>query len=401
MVMMSMAKPIEINVHDFDVQLNGSWSRIKKECSTENIRIIKKYDAEMIREGLTKPTRNKQLYTILNLTRIIQKDWNKVTKDDINVVVSKIMDTYGTSNGKETNTSYDYKKILRIFFRFVKLGSRSSKEVGDPEETRTIRPKSVNDTVIREDLITEEDLKKLLTACAENQRDRAFLHVMYESGSRAGEILTLKVKHLKFDKIGAIIVVDGKTGSRPIRLIESVPDLAKWINAHPFKDNPESPLWIMLQHGKYGLPMTYDAARRVLFRRSKKARIKKRIYLHLFRHSEATRTAQFMTEAQLRKRHGWSKNSSMPGRYVHMVDADVENAILQHYGIKNDTKNKDNFPKTCAVCEFLNPHDSTSCSQCGKPLDMKTAIEQDELIESQKDEMERLRHRIEALESKS
>jgi len=395
-----MTKSVEINVHDFDRQLNGSWLRIKKECSSENIKIIKKYDTEMIREGLAKPTRHKQLYSILNLTRMIQKDWNKVTKDDINEIVTKIMDTYGTSNGKETNTSYDYKKILRIFFRFIKLGSRSIKEVGDPEETRTIRPKPVKDTVIREDLITEEDLKKLLTACAENQRDRAFLYVIYESGSRAGEILTLKIKHLKFDKVGANIVVDGKTGSRPIRLIESVPDLAKWLSDHPFKDNPESPLWIMFQQGKYGLPMTYDAARHMLLRRSEKAGIKKRVYLHLFRHSEATRTAQFMTESQLRKRHGWSKNSTMPGKYVHMVNADVENAILQHYGIQNDNKNKANLPKTCVVCKFINPYGSSTCSQCGKPLDMQAAMKQDEVIESQQDEMERLRHRIEALESK-
>jgi len=74
-----MVKSVEIIVHDFNGELNASWLRIKKECSTENIKIIKKYDTEMIREGLAKATRHKQLYSILNLTRMIQKDWNKVT----------------------------------------------------------------------------------------------------------------------------------------------------------------------------------------------------------------------------------------------------------------------------------------------------------------------------------
>ena len=54
-----MAKSVEINVHDFDRQLNGSWFRIKKECSPENIKIIKKYDTEMIREPVRRGRKHK------------------------------------------------------------------------------------------------------------------------------------------------------------------------------------------------------------------------------------------------------------------------------------------------------------------------------------------------------
>ena len=56
------------------------------------------------------------------------------------------------------------------------------------------------------------------------------------------------------------------------------------------------------------------------------------------------------------------------------------------------------MPKKCQVCEYPNSHDSELCGKCGRPLDIQAAVKQDELIESQKDEMERLRHRIEALE---
>lgn len=46
------------------------------------------------------------------------------------------------------------KKILKIFFRWVKLGSRSFVEVGDPEETKRVKIKKVKDKIIREDFIT-------------------------------------------------------------------------------------------------------------------------------------------------------------------------------------------------------------------------------------------------------
>ena len=62
---------------------------------------------------------------------------------------------------------------------------------------------------------------------------------------------------MKFDNYGAFINVDGKTGSRPIRLVKSVPNLANWLDNHPQKEDPEAPLWIILEKPKFGLPMNY------------------------------------------------------------------------------------------------------------------------------------------------
>jgi hypothetical protein len=39
------------------------------------------------------------------------------------------------------------------------------------------------------------------------------ISVASEAGCRPGELLSLRIKHVKFDQIGAIISVDGKTGA--------------------------------------------------------------------------------------------------------------------------------------------------------------------------------------------
>ena len=393
-----MTKTVEIKIHDYDLRIYQTLELIKRDCSRKNFQLIKKYDNFMISQALATGTRFKHVTALRNLTRLIKKDWSQVTKDDIDNLVTKIMQLYGSSKGQETNYSYDHKKVLKIFFRWFKLGSREHKEVGDPPETKAVRLRTVKDTLIREDLLTDEDLTKLLKACGENQRDRAFLDVHYEAGTRPGEILNLRIKHITFDKYGAVIHTDGKTGTRTIRLIKSVPNLAKWLDIHPHKENPDMPLWIIIENGRTKEALTYDGARKLVARTCKKAGITKHVNLKIFRHSEATNTAQFMTEAQLRKRHGWSPTSKMPARYVHMINADVDKAILEHYGITQVENNTNTLPKKCVICDFPNSASSTLCSKCGKPLDMKTAMEQDELIESQQDEMERLRHRIEALE---
>ena len=47
-----------------------------------------------------------------------------------------------------------------------------------------------------------------------------------------------------------------------------------------------------------------------------------------------------LTDAEMKKRHGWTRSSNMPSRYVHLVDSDVEEKILNHYGI-DETSSKE------------------------------------------------------------
>jgi integrase len=323
------------DIYKLDSKIAKLWTLIKSQLSTENIELFEKYETEMINFGLAKATRIKQLQILLIITKKINKNWTCVTKSDLDRLVREVMDQYGDVNGDETETSRDFKKILKIFYRWFKLGSRDHKQVGDPQETKGIRLKRPKDKITRENLVTEEDRTKLLHACAENLRDRAFIDVHLEAGTRPGEILSLQLKHVEFDKIGARIHVDGKTGARPIRLVRSVPNLIQWIKAHPFGDDLNSPLWIALDSKNYGKPMTYPASKAMISKRCRMAKIPKRMNLKLFRHSAAIYMAKILTDAEMKKRHGWSRTSNMPARYVHLVDSDVEEKILAHYGLSN------------------------------------------------------------------
>ena len=69
-------------------------------------------------------------------------------KEEIDVVF-KLVQTYGDSDGKETNTTYDHKKILKIFYRWFKLGPREFKEVDNPSETMDVRLRPVKNTLVR------------------------------------------------------------------------------------------------------------------------------------------------------------------------------------------------------------------------------------------------------------
>jgi len=371
------------DIYTYDKQIQGIFKKFKRDLPKNTIELIYKYDREMINTSKAKGTRRKHLQTLYVLSNLLEKEWNQVTKDDVDILVSKIMEKFAETNGQESNYSYDHKKVLKIFFRWLKLGSREFNDVGDPDETKKVKLGKIRDKIVREDLITEEDKEKLLRACSGNIRDRALIDVQCESGIRPGELLTLKIKHVKFDKYGAIIHVDGKTGARPVRLIQSIPNLASWMDVHPLKEDSNAPLWVNLSKKSFATQMSSASARQIVKRVSKKANISKRIYLNLFRHSEATNSAKFLTEAQLKKRHGWSSISRMPARYVHLIDADVDEAILKHNGIIVEEEKESKQPKMCSICKMPNSSESDLCNRCGKPLDLKKAVELEEKANEQ------------------
>jgi integrase/recombinase XerD len=372
----------EFIIHPYDRKIASTLKLLERELSGNNFNIVENYDKELVNNSLAKATRLKHLQIVLNLSRMIKKDWTQVTKQDIADLVYHIMQTYSDS-GQENNVTWDHKKILKIFFRWFKLGSREFITVGDPEETKSVKLKPVKSKIVREQLLTEDDLKKLLVACKTNPRDRAMIDVHYEAGTRPGELLSLKIKHVKFDNFGAVIHVDGKTGPRPVRLVRSTPNLAAWIDVHPFKENPEAPLWIILDKTKYGEPVNWATARAILMRACERAKLSKRVNLKLFRHSEATNSAKYFNEAQMRMRHGWTPSSKMPANYVHLVNADVDEAYLKHCGIKTGKEEKIELPKICHICRMPNSIESDICNKCGKPLDLKKAIELEDKMKEQ------------------
>lgn len=386
MSLKSKNEPIKDDYY-YKGRITSQKKKLKVLTSSAEYRLLEKYDTIMINESLADATRCKQMEIILSLTRLLsKKNWLTLTVDDIDELVSNVMRTY-SHNGKETNTTYDHKKILKIWFRWLKFDSRSFRDVGNPPELKNVKMKQVGDKIVREELVTYEDIVNITNAC-NNLRDKALLYVQYEAGTRPGELLSLQIKHVKSDKYGMIIAVDGKTGSRPIRLIESVPALSKWLSTHPFKDDPNSPLWINFYKNSYGERLSHATATKVLYQACKKAKISKHINLKLFRHSEATRTATFMTEATLRKRHGWSPTSKMPAKYAHINQKDVEDAVLGHYGIIQEDEQEKRVPKICPVCSNPNSFDAEICDNCAKPLDLELAIKQEEIAQTKTKETE-------------
>jgi integrase/recombinase XerD len=353
--------------YNIDKRIGGTEEKLNNsKISKKNKELILKFIDSCYANGIGQLRIAKYLSVMRLIAEGLNKDFDKVEKEDLVKYLAKL-----EKSEYAENTKKDYKVAIKRFYKWLNGDTEYPKLVtwikANVKRTRQKLP---------EDLLTEEDIKKIVS-CATNTRDKAILFMLYESGARIGEIANLKVKDVIFDDISTQIIVDGKTGMRKIRLVSSEMYIKNYLNDSRHAENPESPLW--LKSDKKA--MTYGSIAKVLRNVVERTGIKKEITPHLFRHSRATFLARHLTEAQLCQHLGWAQGSDMPRTYVHMSGRDTDDAILGLYGKKKVEDNKEKsilIPLTCPRCKSTNEPTATFCSKCGSPLTLKTAIELEE-----------------------
>ncbi len=345
----------------------------KAPISERNKEIVLDFEKHLTVTGISVPRIVRYLFCLKKVAIQLGKDFDKATKDDITDLIYRIQQSNYTEWTKKT-----YKCILKRFYKWLKGNDESY-----PEEVAWIRtsvPRNKRPLPKKEDLLTEEDMRKLL-AKTTNVRDRALVAILWESGARVGEIGNQEIGFVSFDKYGAVVMVDGKTGPRNIRLINSSSYLSAWMDIHPRRNDKHAPLWVCIGSNQ-GEHIHYRGITKILGKLFARAGIDKRYNPHIFRHSRATFLANYLTEFQMNQYLGWVQGSDMPSTYVHLSGKDTDKALLNLYGLEagEDLKDKVQKPIVCKRCDTINPAESKFCSKCGGIMDIKTAFE----IEEQK-----------------
>jgi len=339
------------DAYNYALRLEKFLSSFKKseEISNENKQLILEFANNCLAESISKGRVIKYVCTLKTLAKLLGKPFEDVERQDVINLVAKIEQ----SNYSEW-TKKDFRVTLKKFFKWL----RKTEEY--PPEVRWLKTSIKNEKkLLPDEILTEEEIKKIASA-ALNARDRALVLVLYESGARIGEL-------------GEIIVLNGKTGLRRIRIVASKQDLLSWINMHPFKDNPEAYVWINLGNRNRFKPLKYSAVNNVLNELAKRAGIKKKVNPHAFRHARATHLATKLTEQQLKQFFGWVQGSDMAATYVHLSMRDLDSAILELHGIHVEKERREKFERRiCPRCDTENSLTAKFCLKCGFVLSMET-----------------------------
>ena len=239
------------------------------------------------------------------------------------------------------------------------------------------------------DLWTAED-DALFLKYFPSTRNKCFHAMSWDTGCRPHELLKLKVKDIVFKSVGnrqyAEVLVNGKTGSRHIPLIDSIPYVKDyWDHEHPQSPNPNA--IFLCGSGKSlgrvlgitSLYRIYSDYKAEFFPRllkdpnvppedKQKIRelLKKPWNPYIRRHSALTEKSKILKEHTLRQFAGWTKGSNMPQKYLYYFGNEASESLLEAYGIvTKDQKLSDALrPKQCPNCNEPNKPDSKFCARC-------------------------------------
>jgi integrase/recombinase XerD len=264
------------------------------------------------------------------------------------------------------------------------------------------------------DLWTQEDDVLFLKYCP-NKRDICYHAISRDLSCRPHEILNLRIKDINFKTTTdnyqyAEVLVNGKTGSRPIPLISSIPYVKDWLDLHPQRGNHNGFLISSFdrRHKRMGKKMK-TLSLYIIYRKYKqdyfplllrdpginpedkqkiKELLKKPWNPYIRRHSALTEKSTILKEHVLRQHAGWSIGSQMPQKYLHYFGNESSESLLEAYGIMPKGQKMDQLkPKQCPDCNEPNKPDSKFCAKCRMVL---TYDAYNETLENQKEKEDKL-----------
>jgi integrase len=356
------------------------------------------------------------------------KPFKTITREDIIAFLESFRRPEVTDPLHKWIGTYNlYLVILLRFFKWLYYPDIEPDKRPKPEVIENIPQLKRKEKSIYKpsDLWTAEDDFLFIKYCP-SKRMKCYHAVAGDLACRPHEILKLKIKDISFKSIGdrqyAEVLVNGKTGTRPIPLIDSLPYVKDYLDhEHPQPGNPNA-VFISGTGRSLGrelhiisLYKIYDNFKKVFFPKllesanvppedKQKIRelLKKPFNPYIRRHSSLTQKSRILKESTLRIFAGWTVGSNMPQRYLHYFGNEACESILEACGIVNkDYQQMANALKSkqCPNCNEPNKPDSKFCAKCRMVLTYNAYTETLENQKEKEDELQTIKEQFNNMQS--
>ena len=375
-------------IYSVKQNLESAKQRLRNSTLPENVRDKIFEFVDVLREGSGIKEHRQYFYyeRLLILSDVLGEKILNPSKQDVLKAISELRDrTTIRHSAYSPSTISDFKKVLKKFVKYVNDGEL-------PKFWNDIHAEKIRSRYSAADqMITYDELQSLLNAC-KNQRDKALISILWDSGIRASELLQLKIKDFEKSSDGLYATLNIQKGSKNYRqrtviltgdsvvLVPQYIEFLKEFLKDKFTD--DGFLFIGIGKEKPGENLTYDDLRSLVQKIAKRSGIQKPISPHLFRHSAATRMASESLPVQVfTKQMGWSSNK-MADNYTHLDSKTQIKAILKAQGIPiTDEELKKPLSKVnrrCPRCHVVNTGSARFCSNCGSPLKTEDFVKAEE-----------------------
>jgi integrase/recombinase XerD len=419
---------IEAGVSTIAKGLNNDILNGLRCISKENASTIVNYISAMITE--TNPSDNyrkdtiRLLYSFSKYTK--DKHFRSITREEvISFLNARRRPESSDPLHKWIGTYNLYLMYLTRFFKWLYFPNNEQSKRPKPKVVNNIPALRRKEKSIYKpsDLWTEEDDFIFFKYCP-SKRDKCFHAMSWDTGCRPHELLKLRIKDISFkifeEKQYAEVFVNGKTGTRHIPLIESIPYLKDYLcNEHPQAGNPNAIL--LCAYGKSINKALKSLSLNSIYKNYKinfftgllkdpnvpqddkqkiQELLKKPWNPYIRRHSALTSKSKILKEHTLRLYAGWTANSNVPQRYINYFGDEASESLLQAYGIIPARGQLNNVLKSkqCPNCNEPNKPDAKFCAKCRMVLTYDAYNETAEEYVRKENELQSVKERMENIE---
>jgi integrase len=406
--------------------LKSGCKKILQRISKKNAAIIANYLISMQTE--INPSDHYKKHVIILLCKFSQSNDNKpfeqITREEVITFLDRLRKPEVVDPLHKWIGTYNLYRIyfLRFFKWLYYHDVESNKRAKPPVVDNIPQLKRKEQSIYKpSDLWSQEDDLLFLRYCP-SKRMKCYHAMSRDTGCRPHELLKLRIKDIVFknaaDKQYAEVLLTGKTGSRHIPLIDSLPYIKDYLDhEHPQSTNVHAPLFagkgksLGRQIGVTCIHLIYDNYRKDLFpkllhnpvsvpiadKQMIRELLRKPWNPYIRRHSALTDKSLFLKEHVLRQHAGWSPRSQMHLKYLHYFGNESSESILEAYGIitKDQKGSTAMRSKQCPNCNEPNKPDSKFCAKCRMVLTYDAYNETLEKQQEKDSEIQRLREKQE------
>ncbi|AFU59723.1 hypothetical protein with integrase-like domain [Candidatus Nitrososphaera gargensis Ga9.2] len=415
-------------------------SKIQSEVQSRiNARLVKEYDAFHELNRISESRRKNNLKGIIYYSKWLASKYPSMTLYKVNnreLHILPFLNQYRKTakqdpEEKWVTTWNDYRSRLIHFFRWLhntKMKGKASDEVPiedweTPDFVRIKKQKtkrkntySVSETWERDEILT-------ILPYEIKMRNKAIIATLWDLDGRNHEAAKMKNKNVRYLEKCALAEVpfQTKTGGGPAVLRMAFSYLLKWKLEHPFRNDPEAPLFCNTRSDHLGEPLDPDYIWRITD--NLKKRIKKLVETgaikdekereklefllrtkkwnpYCFRTSAIREDATYLSHFALTQKVRWVPNTRQASKYMaQTLSKDVVNTILAHDGIVVQESKPRAVISNCPRCQEVNPLEYDICSRCSYPLTergFQQIKEEEDSMKKQLEEMQKRQQKIEA-----
>jgi len=342
--------------------------------------------------------RNRLLGCMNIIVYATEKDLAECQREDINKIVAFMHVTYKTPKSK-ADFIKDIKYLWRILFPEKDEKGREDEKL----VPYTIRHLSAtidrSKEKLRGDKLTFQEFDRITSYFSNDARMQCYLTLAMESLGRPQELLYVKISDLELNDSYAKVNISshGKEGCGFLQCIDSYPYLIKWLEAHPFKKDKNTFLFINLGNNKRGKQLKPGQVNHKLKIACKDLKIEKPVTCYSIKRNGVTfRRLNGESDVEIQHAARWRSTKQLKTYDMSDQEDALRIELTKRGIIKPDKKHEHLAPqiKICAFCSERAGFAEEFCPKCRRPLDRENLIK---IEQNKEEEMTLLKSEIEAL----